>query len=121
MPTMLPTHDRGDGGTAVPVSGVPSASPSILPTLAPASQSPVSPTNSPTEFVELISTVEVSFEVAIKLEGIQMSDLDITSLDSVVNLLESVFQDLLPDGAKVRETTRRQSLFAAAASIADPL
>jgi len=102
MPTMLPTHEEGNGGTLVPVSGMPSASPTMLPTLAPASRSPVSPTSSPTEFVKLISTVEVTFEVAIKLEGIQMSDLDVTSLDSVVDLLESVFQDLLPDGAKVR-------------------
>lgn len=110
MPTMLPTHEEGNGGTLVPVSGMPSASPTMLPTLAPASRSPVSPTSSPTEFVKLISTVEVTFEVAIKLEGIQMSDLDVTSLDSVVDLLESVFQDLLPDGAKVRHTKKAKSL-----------
>ena len=44
----------------------------------------------------------MAFEVAIKLDGLTMSDIDVTKLDEVVDLLESVFGDLLPEGAIVR-------------------
>ena len=48
--------------------------------------------------------VEVKFEVAITLSGIETSDIDITSLDSVKKMLEDVIKEMLPDGAEVRIT-----------------
>ena len=47
-------------------------------------------------------SVETLFEVRVTLDGIDVSNLNITALDEVVDLLETVFGDMLPEGAIVR-------------------
>ena len=44
--------------------------------------------------------MEVSFEVAVKLDGI--SNLSVDSLDSIVNVLKKVFSSMVPQGALIR-------------------
>jgi len=78
-----------------------------LPTLKPTPSLTRQPTSSPTVLmasptVQQFGSVEVSFEVGVTLEGVDISDLDITALDEVVNLLQTVFADMLPPGAIVR-------------------
>jgi hypothetical protein len=89
---------------STPPSVLPSAGPTVitpLPTLKP-TPSPTRPVLTASPTVEQFGSVEVSVEVGVTLEGISISDLDITVLDEVVNLLESVFADMLPPGATVR-------------------
>jgi len=73
----------GLGNTTTTVS--PSIAPSIYPSKAPS---------------ESNGSVEVSFEVAVKLDGI--SDVSIGSLDSIVNVLKKVFMSMIPKGALIR-------------------
>jgi hypothetical protein len=47
-------------------------------------------------------SVDVKFEAAVTIEGINVSDLDFTALGAVVDLLEKVFASFLPEGALVR-------------------
>ena len=82
--------------TSVPTSMPITAKPSAKPTPKPTNQ----PSPSPTALV--FGEIEVAFEVEVKLEGLNMTDIDITKLDGVVDILESVFGDLLPEGAIVR-------------------
>jgi len=82
--------------TSVPTSMPITAKPSAKPTPKPTNQ----PSPSPTALV--FGEIEVAFEVEVKLEGLNMTDIDITKLDEVVDILESVFGDLLPEGAIVR-------------------
>jgi hypothetical protein len=107
-PTLLATSKLAP--SAAPPSLSPSAVPSSSPSasLAPLynptklTKKPTSkPTNKPTAQAEF-GSVEVLFEVAITLDGINMSDLDVTSLDSMVDLLEKVLANMLPEGARVR-------------------
>mmetsp|Transcript_21524 Transcript_21524/g.41171 ORF Transcript_21524/g.41171 Transcript_21524/m.41171 type:complete len:750 (+) Transcript_21524:464-2713(+) len=107
-PTMLPTvfpslESTKKLSTNAPTTkptDVPTSKPTALPTMKPTSQPTIKPTSSPTKVQA--GYVEVSFEVGIKLEGIDVSDLDITQLDSVVNVLEQVFKSMLPEDARVR-------------------
>ena len=82
----------------------PTSSPSLVPTTKPTAPPTPKPTNqpSPSPTALVFGEVEVAFEVGIKLEGLTMTDIDVTKLDEVVDLLESVFGDLLPEGAIVR-------------------
>jgi hypothetical protein len=48
--------------------------------------------------------VEVSFTAAMSLVGIDASDVDAATLDSLVEMLQTVIQAMLPDGASVRIT-----------------
>jgi len=103
--TKAPTGDAfvGDSSrppTLRPTTQVPTAKIIYLPTLKPTLLPTRLPTPSPT--VQQLGSVEVSFEVGVTLDGINVSDLDPTALDDVVNLLQSVFGDLLPEGAIVR-------------------
>lgn len=82
--------------TSIPTSMPVTAKPSVKPTPKPTNQ----PSPSPTALV--FGEIEVAFEVEVKLEGLNMTDIDITKLDEVVDILESVFGDLLPEGAIVR-------------------
>jgi len=82
--------------TSVPTSMPITKQPSAKPTPKPTNQ----PSPSPTALV--FGEIEVAFEVEVKLEGLNMTDIDITKLDEVVDILESVFGDLLPEGAIVR-------------------
>jgi len=79
----------------------PTDSPTMKPTRQPTKQPTKKPTSSPTVQLET-GVVEVKFEVAMKLSGISTTDIDITSLDSIVTLLEDVIQDMLPEGAKAK-------------------
>lgn len=78
------------------------AKPTSAPTSAPTTKAPTKqPTPRPT--VPLRGEIEVAFEVGVKLEGLNMTNIDIiTDLPKVANLLASVLGDLLPDDAKVR-------------------
>ena len=92
--------------TAMPISTKeptkePTNQPTQLPTKQPTKQPSHEPTASPTA-TQTEALVEVTFEVAMTLTGIESSDLDITSLDSVVSLLEDVIGEMLPEGAKAR-------------------
>lgn len=82
--------------TSTPTKSPVTTQPSAKPTPKPTNQ----PSPSPTALV--FGEVEVAFEVSVKLEGLNMTDIDITKLDEVVDILESVFGDLLPEGAIVR-------------------
>ena len=98
-PSRTPTPTRVEFILAQTES--PTSSPSLAPTTKQPTKRPTAkPTPKPTAIV--FGEVEVAFEVGIKLEGLTMSDIDVTKLDEVVNLLESVFGDLLPEGAIVR-------------------
>ncbi|KAL7467248.1 hypothetical protein ACHAXS_007493 [Conticribra weissflogii] len=108
LPTMLPTVFPTVESTEKPSTSAPTAKltdfpttkPTALPTTKPTTQPTNKPTSSPTKVQ--VGSVEVAFEVGIKLEGIDVSDLDITQLDSVVSVLEKVFKSMLPEGARVR-------------------
>lgn len=100
FPTLESTKKLSTNAPTTKPSDVPTSKPTALPTMKPTSQPTVKPTSSPTKVQ--VGFVEVSFEVGIKLEGIDVSDLDITQLDSVVNVLEQVFKSMLPVGARVR-------------------
>ncbi len=90
-PTMMPTVQ-------------PTSQPSLKPTSQPSSKPTKKPTKQPTPSPTVLErgVVEVKFEVAMTLSGINTSDIDITSLDSVVSLLEGVIGDMLPEGATAR-------------------
>jgi len=90
-PTMKPT---------IQPTMQPTTKPTSQPTTKPTSQPTKKPTSSPTVLER--GVVEVKFEVAMTLSGISTSDIDITSLDSVVALLEGVIGDMLPEGAEAR-------------------
>ena len=84
-----------------PITTLPTSSPSAKPTLKPTTALPTSPpTASPTK--AKFGSVDVKFDAAITLEGINVSDLDFTSLGAVVDLLEKVIQNILPEGSMVR-------------------
>ena len=86
--------------TPIP-STMPTMSPSTKPTLKPTTALPTSPpTASPTQ--AKFGSVDIKFDAAVTLEGINVSDLDFTSLGAVVDLLEKVFESILPEGAMVR-------------------
>ena len=96
--TSAPSRPPSPGPTPAPSRGVGFR---LISTDSP-SKAPITlkPTSTPT--VQQFGSVEVTFEVEAKLEGINVSDLDITRLDDVVAVLTSVFGDLLPQGAIVR-------------------
>lgn len=48
--------------------------------------------------------VKVSFTAAMSLVGIDASDVDASTLDSLVEMLQTAIQAMLPDGASVRIT-----------------
>jgi hypothetical protein len=113
-------HDNGDDDWKYSVSPTPqpssvefvpiqTSSPTSVPTSMPITTKPSAkptpkPTNqpSPSPTALIFGEIEVAFEVAVKLEGLNMTDIDITKLDEVIDILESVFGDLLPEGAIVR-------------------
>jgi len=114
-PTMPPTVE------ITPQLPLPSFSPTPYPTMEPTPSPTTEPTPSPTILtaapiimtaaptiqtagptVQEFGSVEVSVEVGVTLEGIDMSDLDITALDDLIELLENVFGDMLPKEAIVR-------------------
>ena len=104
LPTLKPTDGPTSAGptllpTTAPITPLPTLKPTSFLTSKP-STSPIILSASPT--VEQFGSVEVSFEVEVTLEGIDVSDLDITAINDVVNLLEAVFADMLPPGAIVR-------------------
>jgi len=96
----VPTHQPSKQPTRPP-SSPPSKQPTKKPTKMPTHVPTKKPTSSPT-VIEAGGVVEVTIAVAMTLSGIDTSDIDVTSLDSVVALLENVIQDMLPEGAKVR-------------------
>ena len=98
--SIVPTYAPTLVSTPTP-STKPTRQPSRQPTKQPTPRPTKKPTSSPT-VIETGGVIEVKFEVALTLSGIDTSDLDITSLDSVITLLETVIQDMLPDGAKAR-------------------
>mmetsp|Transcript_9636 Transcript_9636/g.21733 ORF Transcript_9636/g.21733 Transcript_9636/m.21733 type:complete len:348 (-) Transcript_9636:2000-3043(-) len=106
MPTSMPTTSKPTMDMTLPpqMTTAPTTSPQIaflrvtaLPTSKPTTRKP---TTSPT--VVEFGSVEVSVEVEIKLEGIDMTDIDPNALDKIVDLLEAVLGEMLPEGAIVR-------------------
>ena len=91
-PTQVPTSIPTKLPTRNPVSKRPTAQPTVLVVDAPTFQ--------PT--VMKYGEIEVSFECAVKLEGIQITEIDITQLSVVVDLLVSSLRDFLPEGAIIR-------------------
>jgi len=105
--TTSPPTSTSASPTTLATTLVPTAEITSLPTLKPTPFPTRQPTSSPTILtpsptVQEFGSVEVSFEVGVTLEGIDMSDLDITALDEVVDLLETVLGNMLPEGAIVR-------------------
>ena len=105
--TTSPPTSTSAGPTTLATTLVPTAEITSLPTLKPTPFPTRQPTSSPTTLtpsptVQEFGSVEVSFEVGVTLEGIDMSDLDFTALDEVVDLLETVLGDMLPEGTIVR-------------------
>jgi hypothetical protein len=105
-PSSMPLGDVKASNTTSP-SRSPSAKPNSAPTtMKPTSFKPTtlpptkSPTASPTK--AKFGSVDVKFDAAITLEGINVSDLDFTALGAVIDLLEKVFASFLPEGALVR-------------------
>eukprot|EP00986_Skeletonema_menzelii_P014275 scaffold9235_cov152-Skeletonema_menzelii.AAC.5 len=100
---MVVLEDKTDSPSRQP-SRQPTSQPTSQPTRQPTRQPTKRPTSSPTASPTALETgvVEVKFEVAMTLSGIETSNIDITSLNSVVALLEDVIQEMLPDGAKAR-------------------
>jgi len=81
-------------------SASPTASPTAKATIAPTKKPTSSPTVSPTK--AKFGSVDVKFEAAVTLNGINVADLDFTALGEVVALLEKVFASAIPEGALVR-------------------
>jgi len=129
MPSSSPSNAHTSERPSIegPTTSVPSASPSLVPTAkitSPPSRAPImiaatpfitkQPTSSPTSSpitksptlqpsaIPGFGSVSVSVEVEVKLEGINITDIDFTALDEVVNLLEVVLGDMLPEEAMVR-------------------
>ena len=92
VPSQSPTQVSTKLPTRNPVSKRPTAQPTVLVVDAPTFQ--------PT--VMKYGEIEVSFECAVKLEGIQITEIDITQLSVVVDLLVSSLRDFLPEGAIIR-------------------
>ena len=92
--------------TFPPTESSTTTSPSITPTTTtplPTMKPTTKPTSQPTSSTPAeLGSVDVSFEVAIKLEGIDVSDLDFMALEPVVKVLEKAFVSMLPEGARVR-------------------
>lgn len=78
----------------------PSASPTAKPTEAPTKKPTSAPTFSPTK--AKFGSVDVKFEAAVTLGGINVTDLDFTALGEVIALLEKVLASAIPEGALVR-------------------
>ncbi|KAL7543233.1 hypothetical protein ACHAXR_012524 [Thalassiosira sp. AJA248-18] len=94
-PSSLPSTEPSGNPSSDP-STEPSGNPSSHPSTHPTGQ-PSSPPSEPN-----YGLVEVSIEVEVTLEGINMADIDLNSLDAVVDLLSEVFKKILPKGAFVR-------------------
>lgn len=103
FPTDTPTASPSESSTTNPPTPFPTMKPTVSPSAKPTPQPTRPPTPKPT--AQTFGSVEVSFEIEFTLEGIDVSDIDITSLDKVVDLLETVFGDLLPPDAIVRLLT----------------
>ena len=110
QPSSSPTDSVAPSKSSAP-SGKPTLSlqpsSSALPSLAPSGlgNATVFPSSSPSKSPTKKTTgiIEVTFEVAVKLDGGQnMTDLSVASLDSIVDLLEKVFLSMVPDGARIR-------------------
>jgi hypothetical protein len=102
-PTIKPTLSPSSGSSKPTVK--PTTSPT--PTLSPSSESSkptVKPTTSPTPSPTKaqFGSVDVKFDAAVTLTGITVSDLNLTALGAVVDLLEKVITSLLPANSKVR-------------------
>jgi hypothetical protein len=105
-PTSLPTLKPATASPTVkpvamsPTSRPTTPKPSSKPTVKPTSKLTTGPTASPTKAGR--GSVDVKFDVSVTLRGIKASELDFTALDAVINLLEKVFAQMLPQSAKVR-------------------
>ena len=82
-------------------SHTPSSQPSSRPSVSPTSQPSGQPSTSPTE-VERFGEVQVAVEMSLTLEGISIDQIDLTSLDALVDVLMKAFQDAVPRDAIVR-------------------
>ncbi|KAL7543914.1 hypothetical protein ACHAXR_013362 [Thalassiosira sp. AJA248-18] len=87
---------------------LPSLTPSLFPSIQPAGQPSSHPSTQPSGQPSIsppepnYGLVKVSIDVEVTLEGIDMADIDLNSLDNVVDLLTKVFKNALPEGAFVR-------------------
>jgi hypothetical protein len=112
MPWLVPTYSPTEAFTPPPTTP-PTKQPTHLPTMKPTMQPTKTPTKQPTKkptkqptasptVLETGGVVEVSLEITMTLSGIEPSDIDISSLDAVVELLTASLMEMLPEGAKVR-------------------
>ncbi|KAL7482197.1 hypothetical protein ACHAW6_007888 [Cyclotella cf. meneghiniana] len=97
-PTAKPTQITPKPTTKpiTPPTTKPTSKLSIKPSLKPTTGPTASPTKS------RFGSVDVKFDIAVTLTGINVSDLDFTALGAVIDLLEKVFASILPEGAKIR-------------------
>jgi hypothetical protein len=102
-PSVSPTTKATIKPTATVATLKPTAAATTLKPTALKPTTPTStsrPTASPTK--AKFGTIDVKFEAAVTLDGINVADLDFTALGAIVDLLEKVFASILPAGALVR-------------------
>ncbi|KAL3811967.1 hypothetical protein ACHAXA_011294 [Cyclostephanos tholiformis] len=109
--TLAPTLSKAIITSPPTIKATPTSSPVKMtsrptqkPTQIPISKSTSYPTTGKPVDVSTSSfgEIEVSFQCGAKLEGIEISEIDVKNLDDVVYLLASVLSNFLPKGALVR-------------------